>query len=387
MALDQVLVALAFLLFGAVLGAAVAWRRPRRREAPPAANAAADLPAAAEAIARETQLAPDVVFEALVLALQRSGLPAREQHAPGAPAVDPELRAVFEQEAGELLHGLQIQLRRWLRASGDAAPRAAMLRALNLLKGSARVAGAPSLGDAAQRMEQQLRALAPGEAKPNAQHALLAQAGAVQDVFDRLRSGARPAAATAARAARAPTTAAPRSVPAPPSDSRVVPMPPRRAPPEAPSPGPRATPAAPVVAAPPATLPDAGAGAPLVLVVDDSVTVRRVAQRHLQRAGFRVALAEDGVEAMALLRQERPCAVLSDVEMPRMDGFELARTIRADGLLSRLPIIMISSRVADATRAQARQVGVNHYLGKPYAEDELIQLVRRYAGAQVAQPA
>ena len=118
---------------------------------------------------------------------------------------------------------------------------------------------------------------------------------------------------------------------------------------------------------------------PLVLVVDDSITVRRVTQRLLQREGYRVALASDGLQALELLQHERPALVLSDIEMPRMDGFDLARQVRADPQLHALPIVMITSRMAEKHREHALGLGVNHYLGKPYSEEELLSLVRRYA--------
>lgn len=118
--------------------------------------------------------------------------------------------------------------------------------------------------------------------------------------------------------------------------------------------------------------------APLVLVVDDSITVRRVTQRLLTREGFRVALAMDGLQALELLRDERPVVVLSDIEMPRMDGLDLARHIRRDPVLAELPIIVISSRIAQKHRDHAAAQGVNHYLGKPYSESELIGLIRAY---------
>jgi chemosensory pili system protein ChpA (sensor histidine kinase/response regulator) len=124
---------------------------------------------------------------------------------------------------------------------------------------------------------------------------------------------------------------------------------------------------------------------PLVLVVDDSITVRRVTQRLLQREGYRVSLAADGLQALERLQQERPAVVLSDIEMPRMDGFDLARNIRADASLAGLPIIMITSRIAEKHHDHARALGVNHYLGKPYAEDELLRLVRHYASAEAPQ--
>ena len=132
------------------------------------------------------------------------------------------------------------------------------------------------------------------------------------------------------------------------------------------------------------TTPVAPPQVPLVLVVDDSITVRRVTQRLLQREGYRVSLAADGLQALERLQQERPAVVLSDIEMPRMDGFDLARNIRADDSLADLPIIMITSRIAEKHREHAKQLGVNHYLGKPYSEDELLRLVRSFARAEVA---
>ncbi len=123
---------------------------------------------------------------------------------------------------------------------------------------------------------------------------------------------------------------------------------------------------------------------PLVLVVDDSITVRRVTQRLLQREGFRVVIAADGLQALERLQDELPAVVLSDIEMPRMDGFDLARNIRGDARLAKLPIVMITSRIAQKHREHAKELGVDHYLGKPYAEDELISLVRHYCGLEVA---
>ncbi len=117
---------------------------------------------------------------------------------------------------------------------------------------------------------------------------------------------------------------------------------------------------------------------PLVLVVDDSITVRRVTQRLLKREGYRVSLAADGLQALERLQEERPTVVLSDIEMPRMDGFDLVRNIRADSALADLPVIMITSRIAEKHREHARELGVDHYLGKPYSEDELLSLIAHY---------
>jgi chemosensory pili system protein ChpA (sensor histidine kinase/response regulator) len=122
---------------------------------------------------------------------------------------------------------------------------------------------------------------------------------------------------------------------------------------------------------------------PLVLVVDDSITVRRVTQRLLLREGYRVAMAADGLQALERLQEEKPAVVLSDIEMPRMDGFDLVRNIRADEKLRDLPVIMITSRIAEKHRDHAKELGVDHYLGKPYSEDELLSLVRGYCFSEI----
>ena len=123
------------------------------------------------------------------------------------------------------------------------------------------------------------------------------------------------------------------------------------------------------------------AASPLVLVVDDSLTVRRVTQRLLVREGYRVVTAKDGIEALERLAEERPQVVLSDIEMPRMDGFDLVRNIRADARLRDLPVIMITSRIAQKHRDYAAELGVDHYLGKPYSEEDLLALIGRYTAA------
>ncbi|MDQ6683651.1 MAG: response regulator, partial [Pseudomonadota bacterium] len=126
------------------------------------------------------------------------------------------------------------------------------------------------------------------------------------------------------------------------------------------------------------------AKAPLILVVDDSLTVRRVTQRMLVREGYRVTLAKDGLDALERLAEELPQVVLSDIEMPRMDGFDLVRNLRADPRWRVLPVIMITSRIAQKHREHAAELGVDHYLGKPYSEEDLLALVGRYTGAAAA---
>ena len=117
---------------------------------------------------------------------------------------------------------------------------------------------------------------------------------------------------------------------------------------------------------------------PTVMVVDDSLTVRKITSRLLTREGYQVVLAKDGVDALEQLIDVMPDVVLSDIEMPRMDGFDLVRNIRADMRLKHLPVIMITSRTADKHRNYALEIGANHYLGKPYDEDELLRLVESF---------
>ena len=131
-------------------------------------------------------------------------------------------------------------------------------------------------------------------------------------------------------------------------------------------------------AAAPVLVADEKSGAPLVMVVDDSLTVRKITSRMLAREGFEVATAKDGVDALQQLQDLRPDCILLDVEMPRMDGFEFARNVRADAGTKSIPIIMITSRTADKHRNHALEIGVNEYMGKPYQEDQLLALIRRY---------
>jgi chemosensory pili system protein ChpA (sensor histidine kinase/response regulator) len=97
-----------------------------------------------------------------------------------------------------------------------------------------------------------------------------------------------------------------------------------------------------------------------------------------------VTLAKDGLEGLEKLAEERPAVLLSDIEMPRMDGFDLVRNLRGDSRLTDLPVIMITSRIAQKHRDYAAELGVNHYLGKPYSEEDLLALVARYATVAVA---
>ena len=113
----------------------------------------------------------------------------------------------------------------------------------------------------------------------------------------------------------------------------------------------------------------------LVMVVDDSVTVRKVASRFLERNGKDVFVAKDGVEAMAILQDRKPDVMLLDIEMPRMDGFEVASRVKRSQSLKDITIIMITSRTGEKHRERAMALGVDYYLGKPYQEAELLALL------------
>jgi chemosensory pili system protein ChpA (sensor histidine kinase/response regulator) len=121
--------------------------------------------------------------------------------------------------------------------------------------------------------------------------------------------------------------------------------------------------------------PQPAATQPTVMVVDDSLTVRKVTGRLLERQGYLVVTARDGVEAMEKLQEIVPDVMLVDIEMPRMDGFDLTRNVRADARLARVPVIMITSRTADKHQNYAREIGVSHFLGKPYQEDDLLEKI------------
>ncbi|BBP73428.1 sensor histidine kinase [Pseudomonas sp. Seg1] len=117
----------------------------------------------------------------------------------------------------------------------------------------------------------------------------------------------------------------------------------------------------------------------LVMVVDDSVTVRKVTSRLLERHGMNVLTAKDGVDAMLLLEEHMPDLMLLDIEMPRMDGFEVATQVRNDERLQHLPIIMITSRTGQKHRDRAMAIGVNDYLGKPYQESVLLESIAHWS--------
>ena len=121
-----------------------------------------------------------------------------------------------------------------------------------------------------------------------------------------------------------------------------------------------------------------------VLVVDDSVTVRKVTSRLLERQGINVAVAKDGVDAIDILQETIPDLILLDIEMPRMDGFEVATQVRHSKRLRQIPIIMITSRTGEKHRERALEIGVNDYMGKPFQESELLDRMQLLLGPKIS---
>jgi chemosensory pili system protein ChpA (sensor histidine kinase/response regulator) len=130
-------------------------------------------------------------------------------------------------------------------------------------------------------------------------------------------------------------------------------------------------------------VPQLPAQLPIVMVVDDSLTVRRVTQRLLEREGYRVLLAKDGIDALEQMQETQPDLMLVDIEMPRMDGFDLTRHVRGNEATRAIPIIMITSRSADKHRNYALDLGVDAYFGKPFQEDALLAAMAGLLGREL----
>lgn len=122
---------------------------------------------------------------------------------------------------------------------------------------------------------------------------------------------------------------------------------------------------------------------PMVMVVDDSVTVRKVTSRFLERQGVDVMIAKDGVDAIEILQETVPDLILLDIEMPRMDGFEVATHIRHNKRLQSIPIIMITSRTGEKHRRRAFEIGVDDYMGKPFQEIQLLEKINKFLDSEV----
>ena len=119
---------------------------------------------------------------------------------------------------------------------------------------------------------------------------------------------------------------------------------------------------------------------PTIMVVDDSVTVRKVTSRFLTREGFVVETARDGAEALRMVHDQAPDLMLVDVEMPRMDGFELLGALRSSDKFKDLPIVLITSRTGEKHKQRGLSLGANNYFGKPYREDQLLEEIKRLLG-------
>jgi CheY-like chemotaxis protein len=119
-----------------------------------------------------------------------------------------------------------------------------------------------------------------------------------------------------------------------------------------------------------------------VLVVDDSPSVRRVVSNMLKSNGWDVQVARDGVEALEVIARERPAAVLLDIEMPRMDGYELMATIRSQEQYRGLPLVVLTSRAASKHHQRAMQLGADAYIVKPYQPEELLSTVSNLVAAR-----
>jgi len=117
---------------------------------------------------------------------------------------------------------------------------------------------------------------------------------------------------------------------------------------------------------------------PVILVVDDSITTRTMERNLLEAAGYEVRVAVDGVEAWTALRTEGFDLVVSDVDMPRMDGFELTARIRADQKLGDLPVVLVTALEAREDKERGIEVGANAYVIKSsFDQSNLLEIIRR----------
>lgn len=119
-----------------------------------------------------------------------------------------------------------------------------------------------------------------------------------------------------------------------------------------------------------------------ILAVDDEPNIVRLIQVNLERHGYQVETANNGAQALAKIRENRPDLLVSDVMMPEMDGFELLSTIRRDPVLSDLPIIMLTAKAQDANVMEGYSRGADMYLTKPFNPQELLQFVKRILSSQ-----
>ncbi|MBP1619301.1 MAG: Response regulator receiver [Acidobacteria bacterium] len=121
-------------------------------------------------------------------------------------------------------------------------------------------------------------------------------------------------------------------------------------------------------------------GEPLVLVVDDEPNILETLSFVLEMEGFRVATAEDGEQALARVAALHPPVVVLDAMMPRRDGFDVCRTIKADPGLAGVHVVMLTAMGQKADRERALAAGADHFMTKPFDEEELLALLRRLTG-------
>ncbi|MCP5159071.1 MAG: Hpt domain-containing protein [Gammaproteobacteria bacterium] len=122
-----------------------------------------------------------------------------------------------------------------------------------------------------------------------------------------------------------------------------------------------------------------------IMVIDDSITMRKVTARILERHNIHAITAKDGMDAVAMLQTQVPDLAILDIEMPRMDGFEVVAHVRNQIHLRHLPIIMVTSRGGDKHRDRAMNLGVNAYLTKPYQEEQLMDCIRNILGERALE--
>lgn len=273
-----------------------------------------------------------LVVVALLLRGRRQAPPARPATTPAA-APAPLADAPPARPAGAVPDAAAAQL----EAQRQAATEALRLARQRKAEEAARL-------DAERAAQARAEAAARADAAARAEAAARAQAAARADALARAEAAARADATARAEAA-----------------ARAQPRPP--------------------VAAP---VPAAALRPPVVLLADDSKVVRVKTGRLLEKQGWRVLLAEDGAAAVQALVTESPDLLITDVEMPEIDGFELTRRVRAHPRFSHLPVIMITSS-DERHRAEAQAAGVNLLLGKPYAEETLLAQVQALLAAHLRQ--
>jgi twitching motility two-component system response regulator PilG len=121
----------------------------------------------------------------------------------------------------------------------------------------------------------------------------------------------------------------------------------------------------------------------MVLTVDDSLTVRKIVAMTLERFGYRVLSAADGMQALARLNEQRPDLILLDITMPRMDGYQVCKTIKQNPYTKQIPVLMLSGKDGFFDKVKGKLAGATDYLTKPFQEDELIKAVEKHMKSRV----